>query len=136
MGPCLCLRYFQQSNIRRALLSFPLLLGAVSNNQQTTNYKLQTLRRWIFGAGTIFILYRIFITQIRGAIIGLLAGLFILGVGLLFGRALNKKTRIAVGITGGLILLALSVFIIFRNSPVFQELSPIKKITGISLSEA
>ena len=110
-------------------------LYQIINKLQTTNYKLQTLRRWIFGAGTIFILYRIFITQIRGAIIGLLAGLFILGVGLLFGRALNKKTRVAVGIIGGLILLALSVFIVFRNNPVFQELSPIKKITGISLSE-
>ena len=103
----------------------------------SSKFKVQSskLWRWVFGAGTVFILYRIFITQIRGAVIGLLAGLFILGVGLLFGRALNKKTRIAVGITGGLILLALSVFIVFRNNPVFQELSPIKKVTGISLSE-
>src|SRR3989344_5534331 len=55
MGPCLWLRYFQQSNIRRALLSFSLLLGPISDSKsQISNLKSQKLEKVDFWGGDDF----------------------------------------------------------------------------------
>ncbi len=104
---------------------------------QTLNYKLQitNYKRWFYGAGTVLLLSVILFTQIRGAILGLLIGIFALGIGLILSGVLSRRSRIILSAFYVLLIAGLVAFWQLRNNQFIQSFSPIKRVTGISLFE-
>ncbi len=105
---------------------------------QAINYKLQATswKRWFYGAGSAFILFVILLGQIRGAILGLFAGILLLGFFLIFSNIIGRRFKIAL--TALLILLFIGFFSlwIFKGSQIVQNISILKRLTQFSLSEA
>ena len=102
-----------------------------TNNTNKNSY----WKNWLFGAGTAFLLFIILFAQIRGAILGLLLGIFILGIGLIFSNILNRRARILLSTFYFLLFIGLVGFWQLRDNKFIQSFSPIKRVTGISLSE-
>ncbi len=104
---------------------------------QVLNYKLQTTnyKRWFFGIGAAFLLFIILFAQIRGAVLGLLIGIFALGMGLILSSVLSRRSRIILSAFYVLFIAGFVVFWQLRDNQFIQSFSPIKRVTGISLSE-
>lgn len=92
-------------------------------------------KRWFFGIGTALILFVIIFVQIRGAILGLLAGVAILGFGLIFTNILSRRFRILFSVLYFLFFIILTGLWQLRDNEYIQGFSPIKRVTGISLFE-
>ena len=95
-------------------------------------------RRWFFGVGSVFILFVILLGHVRGAILGLFAGILLLGFLLIFGNVTIRRFKIALTALFILIFTGLFSLWIFRDSQFIQNqnISVLKRLTQFSLSEA
>ena len=100
---------------------------------QTIN--LNRWLRWLFASGTVFLLSVILFAQIRGAILGLLIGIFALGAGLILSGVLSRRSRILLSTFYFLLSISLVGLWYLRDNQFIQSFSPIKRVTGISLFE-
>ncbi|HAJ44681.1 MAG: O-antigen polymerase family protein [Parcubacteria group bacterium GW2011_GWC1_43_61] len=112
-----------------SVFSFSRLAGSRTAGQ------FSVLKKWLFGIGGAFLFISIILTQIRGAILGLLIGIFIFGLILIFTDILGRRFRILVSVCYLLFFMGLSGIWYWRDSRFIQNFGPIKKITGASLSE-
>lgn len=89
----------------------------------------------IFGAGGILIVTALVMGQVRGAIIGLLAGLFIIGIFLIFSDILAKKRhKIFIAALMILVILSVAAIFIFKDSEFVKNSTYLKRFSSISLS--
>lgn len=95
---------------------------------QTLNYK-----RWFYGIGTALLLFVILLNQVRGAILGLLAGILLLLIVLILTDIFNERIRILLSACFLVILIAVSGFWYFRNAN-FLRVGALRKFTEISLA--
>lgn len=104
---------------------------------QTLNYKIQNTKykTWLYGIGTALLLFIILFVQIRGAILGLLIGIFVLGACLILSNILSRRSRILLSAFYFLLSITLVGLWYLRDNQFIQSFSPIKRVTGISLSE-
>ena len=112
-----------------SVFSFSRLAGSRTAGQ------FSVLKKWLFGIGGAFLFISIILTQIRGAILGLLIGIFIFGLILIFTDILGRRFRILVSVCYLLFFMGLSGIWYWRDSRFIQNFGPIKKITGASLFE-
>ncbi len=94
--------------------------------------------RWFYAAALVLDTFVLFGTETRGTIIGLIGGLVIACVYLLFagsGDARWKKLRqIAMGTLAALVVLVLG-FIVLRNIPAIQSAPAFGRLASISLQD-
>jgi len=102
---------------------------------QTLKPAKSDFKKWLFGAGTTFLFVMILFAQIRGAVLGLIVGIFALGLGLIFTNIFSRRTRILLSTFYFLLSISLIGLWFLRGNEVIQKFSPIKRVTGISLSE-
>ena len=78
--------------------------------------------------------YGITLTQTRGALLGLVAGI---GVGLFYYGLINKQKKVRVAILSfvAVALLSVGLLFVFKNSVFVKKNSLLNRITGISLSD-
>ena len=109
------------------------LYQALNLKSQISN--LKKLWRWFFAAGAALLLFVILFAQIRGAVLGLLIGIFALGLGLILSDILSRRLRIILLTCYVLLIAGLVAFWQLRDNQFIQSFSPIRRVTGISLSE-
>ena len=105
------------------------------NLKYNVRNRVSNIKSWFFGAGTAFLLFVILFAQIRGAILGLLIGIFVLGISLILNNVLGRRSRIILSAFYVLLIAGLVAFWQLRDNQFIQSFSPIKRVTGISLSE-
>ena len=89
----------------------------------------------IFGTGSILIVTALILGQIRGAMIGLLAGLFVVGAFLIFSDILAKKRyRIFIAVLMLVIILSVVAMFLFKDSEFVKNSTYLKRFSDISLS--
>ncbi len=79
------------------------------------------IKKWLFGIGGILILWAIFLGQIRGALVGLILGVLLLGAGLVFGDILKKRSRILFGILYAAVIIGLFLVWQFRDTNFIEH---------------
>ncbi len=109
------------------------LYQAINLKSQISN--LKRWPRWLFTAGTVLLLSVILFAQIRGAVLGLLIGVLILGLSFILSDVLSRRPRIILLAVYVLLIIGLVSFWYLRDNSFVQSFSPIKRVTGISLSE-
>lgn len=92
--------------------------------------------RWIYGLVILLQLFILYRTSTRGAMLGLLAGLFVSAVYLVVRRWSNRKIR-----TGGLVLLGVLVllvggFLLAKDSSFVRGSAVLSRFADISLKDA
>lgn len=92
-------------------------------------------KKWFFGAGAAFILFVILLGHVRGAILGLLAGILLLGFFLIFSDTIRRYFKIALTALFTLLFIGLFILWIFRDSQIIQNVSILKRLTQFSLTE-
>ncbi|MDO8676908.1 MAG: O-antigen ligase family protein [Candidatus Azambacteria bacterium] len=97
--------------------------------------RVSNIKSWFYGVGSAFILFVILLGQIRGAVLGLLVGIFALGIGLIFSNILNRRSRIILSAFYIFLIVGIASFWYLRDNPAVSKFSPIKRVTGISLQE-
>ncbi len=102
---------------------------------QFSIFNFQFSKKWLFGIGAAFLLFMILFAQIRGAVLGLLIGIFVLGAGLILSDVLSRRLRIILLACYVLLIAGLFAFWQLRDNQFIQSFSPIRRVTGISLSE-
>ena len=106
---------------------------------QVSNYKLQitNYKKWIFGIGSTLILFVILLGQIRGAILGLFAGILLLGFFLVSSDITSRRFKIALMALFTIIFIGLFSLWNFRDSQFIQNqnVSILKRLSQFSLSE-
>ena len=95
-------------------------------------------KNWIFGAGSAFIFFVVLLGQIRGAILGLFAGILLLGLLLIFSGTVSRRFKIALTVLFILFFIGIFNLWIFRDSQFIKNpnFSILKRLTQFSLSEA
>ena len=99
-------------------------------------WKNQLFNKLLFTAGNVLILIALFLGQIRGAVIGLMAGVLFLGVGLILSDIFNRRKRIILAASYLLLLLGVIFFWQWRDIPFVQSVGILKKFSEISTSAA
>ncbi|MBI2635340.1 MAG: O-antigen ligase family protein [Parcubacteria group bacterium] len=92
-------------------------------------------KKWFFGAGALLLLFVIIFAQIRGAVLGLLVGIFALGIGLIFSDIFKRRFRVVLSAIYIFLIVGVAGFWYLRDNPAVLKFSPIKRVTGISLQE-
>ncbi len=92
-------------------------------------------KRWFFGAGATFLFAMILFAQIRGAVLGLIVGVFVFGLGLIFTNILSRRPKIILRAVYIFLIFGVAILWYLRDNPAIQKFSPIKRVTGISFSE-
>ena len=92
-------------------------------------------KRWAFILGTLLLAFVIFIGEIRGAILGLLVGILLCGIGLIFSRAINRRFKISIVAFFTVIFLGLVGLWLIRESNFVYTISPLKRLTQLSLGD-
>ena len=94
-------------------------------------------QRWFFGVGAAFILFVILLGQVRGAILGLFAGILLLGFFLIFSGLTARRFKIALTVLFILLFTGLFSLWIFKGSQFIQNpnFSTLRRLTQFSLSE-
>ena len=90
--------------------------------------------RWLLGAVFILLSTVLFFTATRGAILGLIAGIFASGLWYVFFDASGKGKKIALGLIAGVIVLV-GGFIAVRESNFVQSNETLQRMASITLSE-
>ena len=98
--------------------------------------RVSNIKPWFFAVGSTFILIALFLGEIRGAVIGLMAGILFLGIGLILSNVLNRRKRIILATSYLLLLLGIIFFWQWRNTPFIQSVGILKKFSEISTSAA
>ncbi len=98
-------------------------------------FSIFKLKGWFYGAGTILLFIAIILTQIRGALLGLLIGIFAFGFLLIFLNILNRRLRNILIAVYLIFAIGIAGFWSFRDSPLIQNISILKKIATASLAE-
>mgnify|MGYP001601439208 FL=1 len=98
-------------------------------------YKFIGFRNLYFLGGAALLLFVILFAQIRGAVLGLLIGIFVLGAGLILSGVLSRRLRVILLACYVLLIAGLFAFWQLRDNQFVQSFSPIRRVTGISLSE-
>ncbi|MDO8574871.1 MAG: O-antigen ligase family protein [bacterium] len=95
-------------------------------------------KNWFFGAGAAFIIFVILLGQVRGAILGLFAGILLLGFFLIRSDVTARRFKITLSIMFALIFIGIFSLWVFRDSQFIQNpnVSVLKRLTQFSLSEA
>lgn len=99
------------------------------------NSRYSYWRKWIFGAGSALLFLAIILTQIRGAILGFLAGIFIFSAVLIFSNILSKRKRIFLIACFLSLIVFIGVFWSFRQTSFIQNIDFLKKIANTSITE-
>ena len=101
--------------------------------QSRISGKLNAIKSWGYGILIAIFLFFFYLSQTRGAFLGLVAGLFILVLYLAFAgsKTVRKWSLVAIGI---MIVLGLGVFAI-RNEPFLNNI-PGGRLAQISLSDS
>ena len=95
----------------------------------------QFSKKWLFGAGIALIGMALIMGQVRGAVIGLLAGAFIVGAFLIFSGIIAKKSyRALITVLILVIILSIAAVFIFRDSEFVKNSAYLKRFSDISLS--
>ncbi|MEK7578334.1 MAG: O-antigen ligase family protein, partial [Patescibacteria group bacterium] len=104
---------------------------------QVINLKPQTsnLKKWLFGSGAVLLAFVIFLGEVRGAILGLLIGLIILGLGLIFADAIKRHFKILLLAFFVAIFAGLVGVWFLRESAFVQNTSALKRLTQLSLGQ-
>ncbi len=106
------------------LCLFMLLKEAKSNWQ-----------KWVYGLIALLETVILYFTATRGAILGLIGGLFLVGILLAWKERENKTLRkISFGIIGAFIILIIG-FISLRNTSVVQQSPVLSRFSNLGLSE-
>lgn len=99
-------------------------------------YQFLVSRSWlklVWGISAAFLFFSVFFTGVRGAAIGFLAGLFFLGIALVFNNGLGRRfklTTIAVLLAG--VLVTIGVWY-FREANFVRNIVFLRRLTGITL---
>ena len=120
---------------KRGLTQNQARINADNQRESVNNPRISAILKWFFGAGTAFLLFVILFAQIRGAILGLLIGIFVLGISLILNNVLGRRSRIILSAFYVLLIAGLVAFWQLRDNQFIQSFSPIKRVTGISLFE-
>jgi len=80
------------------------------NLKYNVRNRVSNIKSWFFGAGTAFLLFVILFAQIRGAILGLLIGIFVLGISLILNNVLGRRSRIILSAFYVLLIAGLVAF--------------------------
>ncbi|MEK7198047.1 MAG: O-antigen ligase family protein, partial [Patescibacteria group bacterium] len=99
-------------------------------------YKSHNKFKLYFITSSILILASLFLGEIRGAIIGLLAGILFLGVGLMVSDIISRRKRIIIASFYTLLLLGVIFFWQWRDTPFIQSVGILKKFSETSISSA
>ena len=100
-------------------------------------FSISKLKGWFFGVGSVFIFFVILLGQVRGAILGLFAGILLLGFFLIFDGLTTRRFKIALSAIFFLIFIGFFSLWIFRDSQFIQNknISVLRRLTQFSLSE-
>ena len=100
-------------------------------------FSISKLKGWFFGVGSVFIFFVILLGQVRGAILGLFAGILLLGFFLIFSGLTARRFKIILSAVFFLIFIGLFSLWIFKGSQFIQNknISVLKRLTQFSLSE-
>ena len=115
----------------KTIFNFSRLAGSRTAGQ----FSIFKLKGWIYAAGATFLFIAIVLTQIRGAILGLLIGIFIFGLLLIFSNILNQRLKNVLIAIYLIFAIGIAGFWSFRDLPLIQNISILKKITTASLAE-
>src|SRR3989344_4338034 len=99
-------------------------------------FSIFKLKGWFYGTGAAFILFVILLGQVRGAILGLFAGILLLGFFLIFSGLTARRFKIILSAVFFLIFIGLFSLWIFKGSQFIQNknISVLKRLTQFSLS--
>jgi O-antigen ligase len=100
-----------------------------------SKFQIPNSKKWFYGAGTVLLFITIILTQIRGAILGLLAGIFAFGIILIFTSVLNRRAKIALIVCYLAFIAGIIGFWNIRDFPVVKNISFLNKISQTSLME-
>ena len=92
-------------------------------------------KKWLFGIGVVLIGVALVMGQVRGAIIGFLAGILFVSIFLIFSNILRKRYRIFNAVFIMVVVLGLTMIFIFKNSAFVKSRSYLDRISHISLNE-
>jgi len=95
----------------------------------------QSKKRWFWILASVFLFIAIILTQIRGAIIGLLVGIFAFGIAAVFTGVLSRRSKTAVIISYLILIAGVIVFWNIRGLPAVKNIPFLKKINQTSLTE-
>src|SRR3990167_8913720 len=107
-------------------------------NIRNVRNRASNIKSWFFGGGVVFIFFVILLGQVRGAILGLFAGILLLGFLLIFSRIFGRRFKIALSAAFTLLFIGIFSLWIFKDSQFIQNpnFSILKRLTSFSLSEA
>ncbi len=126
---------FSNATFVTPYLIFHFFWGIYQTFKFNVGNRASNIKLWLFGGGTAFLFVSIILTQIRGAILGLLIGIFILGSAFIFTNLLSKRKRIIITACYLLLIVALIGFWNLRQTPLIQSFDFLKKISNVSLTE-
>ena len=96
--------------------------------------RVSNIKWWFFVIGSILILIALLLGEVRGAIIGLIAGILFLGIGLILSDIFNRRKRIILAVFYLLLLLGIIFFWQWRSASFVQSVGILKKFSEISTS--
>ncbi|MBI2446210.1 MAG: hypothetical protein HYV51_00080 [Parcubacteria group bacterium] len=100
-------------------LIFHFFWGLYNVRNRVSN--ISNINSWFFGVGSVFILFVILLGQIRGAILGLLTGILLLGFFLIFSGFTTRRFKIALSAVFFLIFIGLFGLWTFRDSQFSRQ---------------
>ncbi len=118
--------------------STPIQKRIYTDNLRKSEFdQRKSVKGWFFGAGSAFILFVILLGQVRGAILGLFAGILLLGFFIIFSDTVSRRFKIALKVLFILLFIGLFSLWIFKDSQFIQNpnVSVLKRLTQFSLSE-
>lgn len=122
------------SNLAWGVTLFSLILVFVSRIVKN-NKLLLILRHALFFFTEILFFFLCFKTQTRGALLGIIVGLIIGGIFILFSRISDVRDRILSWCLIGLVLISTGLFIMFKNSDFVKNDPTLSRLASISISE-
>ncbi len=93
------------------------------------------LRQILYGSGIILSLAVLYLTATRGAILGLLGGLFVSGLSVLFFEWRNLRVRKIGLATVGVLILLVGLFLVAKDTNFVRQSEVLARFATISLTE-
>ena len=94
-----------------------------------------TRERVLYSLVLPLLFWVLFMTATRGAILGVLGGLLLAGIGIIFTLRRNTKIQFVAGALVAFILIGMGSFFLARESAFVQENTVLKRFASISLTE-
>ncbi|MFA6416197.1 MAG: O-antigen ligase family protein [Candidatus Paceibacterota bacterium] len=89
--------------------------------------------RYIYGTLAVWFTVLLYLTQTRGTILGLVGGLFLLGL-IVAWRGQGRLKKVAIGLSIGVIVLV-GLFFIFKDTSLVKNSQTLSRFASISLTE-